>query len=141
MMSPATIRVPTDPLRSRIMRAVRRRGTSPEIEVRSALSRLGFRFRENVTGLPGSPDLANKRRKIAIFVHGCFWHRHASCSRASTPTRNFDFWNEKFVTNVRRDRRKARELRRLGYRVLVVWECDTRDPVKLERKLARMLAR
>ena len=128
---------PPDPMRSAIMRAVRRQGTTPELRVRRALAVLGLRFRANVGDLPGSPDLANKARKTAIFVHGCFWHRHPRCSRATTPKANAQFWRTKFDANIARDRRKARALRKLGYRVIVLWECQTTDPNRLLRRLYR----
>jgi DNA mismatch endonuclease, patch repair protein len=121
------------------MRAVGRHGTAPELSVRAALSGLGLRYRSNVKGLPGSPDLANKTRKIAIFVHGCFWHRHAGCARATWPKMNAEFWRNKFSANVRRDRKKTRALQDMGYRVLVVWECQTREPERLIRRLRKSL--
>jgi DNA mismatch endonuclease (patch repair protein) len=108
------------------MGRVRQRGTKPEIEVAAALRALGARYRLNVKSLPGSPDFANKTRKWAVFVHGCFWHRHRGCHRATTPTNNRDFWLEKFAANRRRDARSIRALRAMGYRVAIVWECDAK---------------
>lgn len=127
-----------DPRRSALMARVRRKGTSPELALREILSRQGVRYRTNVKGLPGSPDIVALAGKCAIYVHGCFWHRHARCSACTSPKRNAAFWNEKFEQNVRRDARKVRELRRLGFRVLIVWECQLKRPSKLERLKKRM---
>ena len=115
-----------DAARSALMGRARQRGTKPEIEVAAALRALGARYRLNVKSLPGSPDFANKTRKWAVFVHGCFWHRHRGCHRATTPTNNRDFWLEKFAANRRRDARSIRALRAMGYRVAIVWECDAK---------------
>ena len=109
------------------MAAVRRVGTTPEVIVRAALTEIGLVYRCNVRSLPGSPDMANKRRKIAVFVHGCFWHRHPRCLRSSMPKSNRQFWLRKFRDNIRRDARNLARLRDLGYRVAVIWECDTTD--------------
>jgi DNA mismatch endonuclease (patch repair protein) len=108
------------------MKAVRQQGTEAERAVRAALSKAGVRYRMNVKSLPGSPDVVNATRKFAIFVHGCFWHRHARCPFATMPKTNTLFWREKFAANVRRDRRKTAQLRRQAFRVLVVWECQAR---------------
>ena len=88
---------------------------------------MGYRFRTNVRALPGSPDIAFTARKRAIFVHGCFWHRHPGCRLASTPKTRVTFWQEKFARNVERDARKVSELQSGGWEVLTVWECETRD--------------
>jgi DNA mismatch endonuclease (patch repair protein) len=113
--------------------------------VRRAVGRLGHRSRPNVSTLPGSPDLSNQGKKWAIFVHGCFWHGHRNCSKTKggkagrIPVANKTFWEEKISTNRTRDARKAQELRRIGYRVLTVWECDVKNAVRLERKLTAFL--
>lgn len=122
-------------IRSHIMRSVRRQKTSGELEVARYLRNEGVRYRFNVRSLPGSPDLANKRRKFAIFVHGCFWHRHRGCKRTTTPKENATFWQQKFEQNIARDRRNEKLLRELGYTVLVVWECETRESRLLARAL------
>lgn len=116
-----------DPIRSRIMRSVRQKKTKPEMVVRRALHRLGYRFRANAKRLPGSPDLVFTARRKAIFVHGCFWHRHPGCRLASTPKTRVDFWEEKFARNVERDARKLVELEADDWEVMTVWECETRD--------------
>lgn len=125
---------PTDPERSNLMRRVRQRGTKAEDDVAGVLCALDIRFRRNVRTLPGSPDFANKSRKWALFVNGCFWHHHAGCTRATTPTRNRAFWRAKFEANVKRDRSKTGLLRRMGFSVLTVWECETRDKARLMRR-------
>jgi DNA mismatch endonuclease (patch repair protein) len=119
---------------------IRQHGTSAELTVRKLLHALGRRFRVNNRDLPGSPDIANRTRKWVVFVHGCFWHRHADCKRSTTPSRNRDFWLQKFDANVARDARVQAALRDRGYRVIVVWECETEDVSRL-RKLRRALAK
>lgn len=117
------------------MRAVRRAGTVPEIIVRKLLHAHGYRFRLHRRALPGTPDIVLPRYKLAIFVHGCFWHRHEGCSKATTPKTRLPFWTGKFEQNVARDRRNVALLRDLGWKVLVVWECETRSPGTLWRRL------
>jgi DNA mismatch endonuclease (patch repair protein) len=129
----------TTPARSALMSRVRARDTTPELCVRRLLHAMGFRFRLHAAELPGRPDIVLPRHETAIFVHGCYWHRHARCRRATTPVANRSFWLEKFAANRRRDRRNARRLARAGWRVLVVWECQTREPEQLARRLAREL--
>jgi DNA mismatch endonuclease (patch repair protein) len=107
------------------MRAIRGENTRPEKRVRSALHRLGYRFRLHATNLPGSPDVVLTRHRTVVFVHGCFWHQHARCPRATTPATRVEFWNEKFRKNRLRDRRVVRALVRLGWRVIIVWECES----------------
>jgi DNA mismatch endonuclease, patch repair protein len=109
---------------SRRMRVVRQTGTGPETAVRLLVSRMGLRFSLKNKNLPGSPDLANRKQKWAVFVQGCFWHAHAGCPKATLPKRNRAYWIEKFASNCARDRRASRALRRLGYRVLTVWQCQ-----------------
>lgn len=130
---------PDDPKRSALMARVRQRGTDAERAVGSALRSFGSSYRLNVRSLPGAPDYANKRRKWAVFVNGCFWHHHRGCKRATVPKANRDFWLDKFRTNRRRDARAVRALRGRGFRVVVVWECEASDPVALARKLLKIL--
>lgn len=111
--------------------------TAPEKTVRSLLHTLGVRFRLHQRTLPGKPDLALKRWKTVIFVHGCFWHRHEGCRFAYVPKSRVDFWQKKFFDNTVRDRRVQSVLRASGWRVLVVWECETADRRRLERRLRR----
>lgn len=121
------------------MGAVRQSGTEPELIVRAVLRALKVRVRANARCLPGTPDMSNRRRALAVFVHGCFWHRHASCSKATTPRHNRIHWLKKFRENVRRDARRQAELVDMGFRVIVVWECETREPERLVRRLRREL--
>src|SRR5262249_46487377 len=102
------------------------------------LRELGIRFQENRRHLPGSPDLVARVPKRAVFVHGCFWHRHRGCKAATTPKSNRRFWAEKFVLNVRRDRRNVRRLRLLGYRVLTLWECKVKKTANTTRTTRRL---
>lgn len=106
------------------MGRVRQRGSAAELAVAALLRRLGAAYRKNVRRLPGSPDFANRKRRWAVFVNGCFWHRHTGCARATTPKANREFWLEKFAANRARDARAVRQLRRMGFRVLIVWECQ-----------------
>lgn len=126
--------------RSEAMSRVRRSGTEPEQVVRGVLSALRVRFTSKNSDLPGSPDFANRTRRIVVFVHGCFWHRHDGCKRASTPKRNRGFWLEKFDDNVKRDRRVARLLRKNGFTVVTVWECRTKTPAETATRLRRLLS-
>lgn len=113
-----------DPARSRLMSRVRQQGTDPEIFVRSVLWSMGGRYRVNDRSLPGSPDISNKTRRKVVFVHGCFWHAHQGCRRATLPKRNRRFWQAKFEANRERDRRKEYRLREMGFDILVIWECE-----------------
>ena len=118
------------------MRRVRQRGTAAERVVRRLLWSIGGRYRVNVVGLPGRPDIANRKKHRAIFVHGCFWHHHEGCSRAGLPSRNRTFWREKFASNRKRDEKKEDDLRRAGFDVLVIWECELGDQPALLHRLA-----
>ena len=130
----------TDAATSNKMRAVRQAGTAPEIAMRAALESLGVEFEANAENMPGRPDLWVAERRVAIFVHGCFWHRHEGCSKATTPKRNREFWLEKFRKNVERDARKVRELETLGHSTFTVWQCETTDAVALKRLLLNRLS-
>ena len=119
------------------MSRIRSGDTTPEIAVRSILHRLGYRFRLHDRSLPGRPDIVLKRHRVVVFVHGCFWHRHRGCRYAYTPKSNISFWMTKFADNVARDKVAIRQLRRDGWRVLVVWECRLRQPSRLQRDIER----
>ena len=125
--------------RSWNMSRIKGRNTRLELVVRSALHRLGFRFRLHGRRLPGRPDIVLARHRTVVFVHGCFWHRHRGCRFAYQPKSNVSFWTEKFEQNVARDSRNKRELLRLGWRVLVVWECQAVDRGALTERLAAAL--
>lgn len=123
------------------MAGVRRSDTKPELIVRRLLSELGHRFRVRNRDLPGSPDIANRTRGWVVFVHGCYWHRHG-CRATTTPKRNRAFWEAKFRRNVERDAERVRALREQGYRVVVVWECETKKELDVLRsRLKRELPR
>jgi DNA mismatch endonuclease (patch repair protein) len=122
------------------MRRVRQRDTAPELAVRRQLSKLGVRYRICPRDLPGRPDLANKTRRWAVFVHGCFWHHHARCRLATVPASNRAFWTTKFEANRSRDARKVKALQSLGFRVFVVWQCQLSTPLAVTR-LASILRR
>lgn len=109
------------------MSRIRTKNTKPEMVVRRLLHRLGYRYRLHARDLPGSPDIVFRPRQVALFVHGCFWHRHRGCSLAYEPKTRADFWSEKFKENVKRDERVKRQLEALGWRVITVWECDVRS--------------
>lgn len=119
------------------MTAVRGSDTAPEIIVRKLIHGLGFRFRLHRADLPGKPDVVLPRLKTVVFVHGCFWHRHGCAAGRSTPASNREYWTTKFERNVRRDRRVRRRLVALGWRVLVIWECQTK-PARRERLVQRL---
>lgn len=114
--------------RSQMMSGIKGKNSLPEKLVRKALFAMGHRFRLHRRDLPGTPDIAMPSRKISIFVHGCFWHAHQGCKFAKTPSTRTEFWTAKLQGNVDRDRRAADKLAEMGWRVLNVWECSTRDP-------------
>jgi DNA mismatch endonuclease (patch repair protein) len=118
------------------MASVRGKDTAPELLVRRLLHRSGLRFRLHRAGLPGHPDIVLSRLRVVVFVHGCFWHRHSHCRRTTTPAANRQFWVEKFRANRLRDRRVIRDLERLGWRSVIVWECETTNEERLRERLA-----
>lgn len=122
-----------------MMSQVRSRDTAPEKVVRSAVHRMGFRFRLHNSRLPGNPDIVLARHKKVILVHGCFWHQHEDCRSASRPKSNQAYWNSKLDENVRRDVSNQRKLAQLGWRLLVVWECDLKRRDQLLGKLKQFL--
>lgn len=127
--------------RSRIMAAVGQRDTAPEMTIRAILRGLGIRYRVRNRDLPGSPDIAHRGNKWAIFVNGCFWHGHKNCVKTKSrngyrvPQTRSDFWFNKLLANRSRDAMRCRELRRMGYRVLILWECALQDADKVVRRL------
>lgn len=114
-------------VRSRMMSGIGGKHTKPELVVRRTLFAAGYRFRLHRRDLPGAPDVVLPGRKVAIFAHGCFWHMHTACKNAKLPSTRRDFWRDKLEGNVERDRRAVETLRSAGWRVLIVWECATRD--------------
>jgi DNA mismatch endonuclease (patch repair protein) len=125
--------------RSELMGRIRGKGTKPELLVRSAAHRLGYRFRLHVKYLPGRPDLVFRSRKVALFVHGCFWHRHEGCPHCYDPKSNIEFWNQKFNKNVVRDQRVRMGLEGMGWRVAIIWECETANSDSLRKRLKELL--
>ena len=113
--------------RSRMMAGIRGKDTKPELDLRRALHRLGLRYRLHPIGLPGRPDIVLPRHHAAIQVHGCFWHRHVHCTFCTTPASNMRFWRSKFAETVKRDKRNLDALRKLGWKVAIVWECAVKD--------------
>lgn len=106
------------------MSGIRQKGTKVELTVGAVLRELALHYRKNVKQLPGSPDFANRSRRWAVFVNGCFWHHHTGCRKATVPKSNRDFWTAKFHENRRRDARAIMRLRSQGYKVVVIWECE-----------------
>jgi DNA mismatch endonuclease (patch repair protein) len=125
--------------RSKLMSRIRGRDTKPELVVRRTAHALGYRYRLHVARLPGRPDLVFRRLSKVIFVHGCFWHQH-DCNRGTQPRANEEFWRVKLKRNRARDIEAIKSLETLGWSVLVVWECQTRDKTKLAERLATFLA-
>ncbi|WP_068875312.1 MULTISPECIES: very short patch repair endonuclease [unclassified Phenylobacterium] len=126
--------------RSAVMRRVKGRNTGPEMTVRRALTKLGARYRLHRKDLPGNPDIVLPGRKLAIFVHGCFWHGHDCARGARVPKQNRDYWVAKVARNVARDAKAREALAALGWRVETVWECELKDAVALDARLAALLA-
>lgn len=127
--------------RSANMRAIRSRGMKPELRVRRAAHALGYRFRLHRPDLPGNPDLVFPSRRKAVFVHGCFWHQHRGCQDGRLPKSNRYYWRSKLTRNVRRDAEHLTALKMNGWKVLVVWECQTADESRLSLRLSRFLSR
>ncbi|MDA1164362.1 MAG: DNA mismatch endonuclease Vsr [Planctomycetota bacterium] len=125
--------------RSWNMSRIRGADTKPEIRVRSMLHQMGYRFRLHRKDLPGKPDIVLPKYATVVFVHGCFWHRHPGCPFAYTPKSRVDFWSKKFARNVERHEEVERELQSLGWRVIVVWECETKAADVLHEVLTRVL--
>jgi DNA mismatch endonuclease Vsr len=117
------------------MKSLKKSGTSIELEVGKILWANGLRYRKNVKGLPGRPDFANKNGQWAIFVNGCFWHHHTGCVRATIPKSNRDFWEEKFAANRARDAHAIRKLRKAGYLVKTIWECERSNLIDRLRQI------
>jgi|SRR5450759_3872078 len=121
------------------MGRVRSKDTKAELLVRSILHRNGYRFRLHKKGLPGKPDIVLAKYQTVVFVHGCFWHRHKRCPDATVPKSNTEFWVQKFAQNVKRDKANQKVLRKLGWEVIIVWECETAKPDRLAVRLRRKI--
>jgi DNA mismatch endonuclease (patch repair protein) len=127
--------------RSWNMSRIRGRDTQPELLVRSVLHRMGFRFRLHARDLPGRPDIVLPKWQRIIFVHGCFWHRHPGCAQAYEAKSRKRFWRQKFEGNATRDRRVCAKLRRMGWKVSIIWECQTKKEATLKRKVSAIVSR
>ena len=125
--------------RSWNMSRIRDKDTKPELVVRSLLHRMGYRFRLHRKDLPGKPDIVLPKHKTVVFVHGCFWHRHKGCKYAYQPKSRVDFWQKKFKGNVKRDKKIHSELRKLDWKVIVIWECETCDGTRLLKQITRSI--
>lgn len=127
--------------RSAVMRRVKGKDTAPELVVRRALTRLGARYRLHRKDLPGHPDIVMTGRRLALFVHGCFWHGHACARGARVPKANRDYWVAKVGRNKARDARSRDALEAAGWRVETIWECELKDAAALEARLAALIRR
>ena len=125
--------------RSKNMAAIKGKDTGPEVFLRKHLFAAGFRYRINYSSIVGHPDIWLKKYNVAIFVHGCYWHRHAGCRYAYTPKSRVDFWKNKFTEKLNRDKRVQAELYEQGIRCLIVWECTIRNSRKTESELAALM--
>lgn len=125
--------------RSWLMSRVRGKHTTPEMRVRKAAHAMGLRFRLHRKDLPGKPDLVFPRHRVALFVHGCFWHRHAACKKSTSPKTRVAYWNEKFRSNVERDRNNYAKLSDAGWTPLVIWECQTKSDNELGSLLVQII--
>jgi len=124
--------------RSEVMATISGENTSPEIMSRKRLFRDGFRYRKCVAGMPGKPDIVLPKYKAIIFVHGCFWHQHKGCSKSKRPETRKEFWNTKLDKNVERDNRNIEQLKAMGWRVAVVWECAIKKKTSFEKTMASL---
>ena len=125
--------------RKQIMARIRSKNTTPEQRVKKALKLLGKSFKTYYSSLPGRPDIVIKDSKLALFVHGCFWHQHMGCTRNFTPKSNKAYWVPKLARNVERFREVQRDLRRMNWKVKVVWECQTKKQDRLEKLLSKYM--
>lgn len=123
--------------RHKNMQHIRSKDTKPELIIRKFLFSKGFRYKKNDSRLPGHPDIVLPKYRTVVFVHGCFWHRHPGCQKASTPTNNREFWQRKFNANVERDYKQQNQLKEMGWHVIVVWECEISNK---KRRMERLEA-
>lgn len=125
--------------RRRIMQSVRSTNTRPELTVRRLLFGLGYRYRLHDKSLPGAPDIVFKQKRIAVFVHGCFWHLHSGCKFGQMPKSKLSFWEPKLLRNRQRDSENIQSLRKLGWTPIIVWQCELKNIDRLQRKLVKSL--
>jgi DNA mismatch endonuclease, patch repair protein len=126
--------------RSQIMASISNKETKPEISVRRFLFSQGFRFRKNLKTLSGKPDIVLPKYETVIFVHGCFWHGH-TCKRGTKPTSNIEFWQAKIQSNIDRDKRVKNELRKAGWRILTIWDCELKNKKVFEKAMKKLIAK
>lgn len=125
--------------RSKVMARIKSKHTNPELIIRSLVHRLGYRYRLHWKNLPGKPDLVFAKRRKVIFINGCFWHRHKNCKFAQIPKSNIEYWKIKFEQNQKRDARNQEKLKKLGWSILVLWECQIKNIEALRGKIKRFL--
>jgi len=123
------------------MSKVTAKDTRPEVKVRKFLFSKGFRYRKNDKRFPGKPDIILPKYKTAIFVHGCFWHHHDNCRAAALPQTNYEFWKNKMETNIKRDRKNQKDLKKLGWKILVIWQCQIKNRALFEKTMKRIIKR
>jgi len=121
------------------MSRIQAKNTKPEIRVRSYLHELGFRFRLHSKVLPGKPDIVLKKYSTVIFVHGCFWHRHRNCKYSYSPKTNKEKWAKKFKDNIKRDEIVIKKLKNLGWKIIIIWECYTKDKKLLNTEITKLV--
>lgn len=126
--------------RSKLMAKVRSKDTATEMKVRKLVYGLGFRYRVNVRGIAGTPDMVFKKRKKVIFIHGCFWHRHDCCNGRRVPKSRINFWENKFAANIERDSRAYEQLKAEGWDYLVIWECEMKNENDLKKRILNFLS-
>jgi DNA mismatch endonuclease (patch repair protein) len=125
--------------RSLNMSKIRSKDTLPELLIRKALWRMGYRYRLHCKKLPGKPDIVIVKHRIVIFVHGCFWHRHKNCIEASRPKTNSEYWETKIAKNVERNKKHKREIEKLGWKVIIIWECNVKKDININTILLNKL--
>ena len=125
--------------RSWNMSRIKGKDTKPELIVRSLLHKMGYRFRLHKKDLPGKPDIVLPKYKTVIFVHGCYWHRHKGCKYTYNPKTRVDFWQKKFKNNILRDKKNKIDLKKAGWKVFIIWECETSDPATMMSKIQKFM--
>ena len=121
------------------MSRIKNKNTTPEIAVRKTLHSMGYRYRLHSASVYGKPDIVIKTKRKAVFVHGCFWHRHKNCSLATTPKTNTSYWEKKFQTNIARDKKVQERLDKENWKFLIIWECEIKDKTELKKKLSKFM--
>ena len=125
--------------RSENMSRIKNKNTTPEIIVRKILHSMGYRYRLHTASVYGKPDIVIKTKRKAVFVHGCFWHRHSNCNLATTPKTNTSYWEKKFQTNIARDKIVQEHLSKENWTFLIIWECEIKDKAELKKKLSKFM--